>query len=524
MRYIHLAQQFESISRQFAEKPAIVFCDSTVCTYGDLNRKANRAARYLRGKGVQSGDVICLSSEKRLLTFVFMIAALKLGAPYCIIDPESPINRILGILETACPSVIVANTTLTMVLRSDVAESRCVLIDQDDEGLERSLAECNPENFAESRGVHGYTPAYIMYTSGSTGRPKGATVSHASVLNLVEWGRNTFDLSAEDRFTNVNPLYFDNSVFDFYSALFIGATLCPFTEEVVREPTTLVRQIDELKCTNWFSTPSLLIYLTALKVLNSDNLLSVRRFIFGGEGYPKSRLQRLYNLYSPRSQFYNVYGPTECTCICSAYRISDADFGDVTKPPLTGGLVPLGEIADNFSSLILDENRQPVPDDTSGELWLGGPQVALGYQNDSQSTQEAFLQNPLHSLYRDILYRTRDYVTRNSRDGLIYFSGRSDNQIKHMGYRVELEEIESALYQIECVEEAIVVHGEARGLSRLVAIVRVSSQSDESSILSNLARMLPSYMLPSEVQFMNGLPRNANGKLDRRALSRQCFS
>lgn len=518
----NLAQKFEHVCAQFSDRLALKFYGTGECTYAELNELANRISHDLVRGGIQPGDVICIEGEKRQVTFAFMIASIKLGCPYCILDPESPLTRVRAILDIARPKVVTGSLSFLKIIGDSCATTGARLICFDDQytGLLRvEDAHIAPDN---SR-LHGNLPAYIMYTSGSTGRPKGATISNASVMNFIEWGRNTFQLSATDRLTNVNPLFFDNSVFDFYCALFTGATLCPFTQEVVREPAELVRQIDELQCTSWFSTPSMLIYLTTLKVLDEDNFLSLKQFIFGGEGYPKPKLKKLFDLYSSRSRFYNVYGPTECTCICSAYEVTRKDFIARDETESAAALAPLGVIAENFSHYILNENLGQVDADEAGELWLGGPQVALGYYNDEDRTRAAFLQNPLQDSFRDILYRTGDRVYVNQSNGLLYFAGREDNQVKHMGYRIELEEIEGALYQIDDVEEVIVVHGQRRGLSRLIAAVRMSAVSDEKGMLRLLSVMLPGYMLPNEIRFMTELPKNANGKLDRRALAKQCF-
>jgi len=163
-----------------------------------------------------------------------------------------------------------------------------------------------------------------------------------------------------------------------------------------------VRKVDEARCTVWFSVPSLLIYLMTMKALRVDTFRSVRSIVFGGEGYAKSELSKLFNLYGERCALYNVYGPTECTCICSAYRISAHDLDGA-------GLPPLGRIADNFSYLVLDGDA-PVAADQTGELCLMGPQVGLGYYNDSERTQLAFVQNPLGQALPQRMYRTGDLV------------------------------------------------------------------------------------------------------------------
>jgi D-alanine--poly(phosphoribitol) ligase subunit 1 len=370
----------------------------------------------------------------------------------------------------------------------------------DTTSLAAAVGDLDSDNLLETRSVTGSNPAYIMFTSGSTGFPKGAVMTHANVLNLIAWSQKTFSITIDDILTNVNPLYFDNSVFDFYAALFTGAVLVPLSKEETSDPKLLVEKIDEGACTLWFSVPSLLIFLQTMRATDGKHLRSIRRFVFGGEGYPKAKLKQLFDTYTPASEFFNVYGPTECTCICSSYRLTNEDFDDLR------GLPPLGYLADNFDYLITD-----------GELCLLGPNVGRGYYNDPERTAQSFVQNPTHDKFIDIMYRTGDLVKLNPADGKLYIEGRKDNQIKHMGYRIELEEIEAALYCLDYVSEAAVLHTNSNGLSRIVAVV--AGDFDNEQIRRDLKQIVPSYMVPSVFHREKILPKNPNGKVDRRQLA-----
>ena len=306
---------------------------------------------------------------------------------------------------------------------------------------------------------------------------------------------------------------FKNGGLDFYSAVFSGACLVPFDKKTVTNPQILVQTIDELQCSLWFSVPSLLIFLQTMKAFKKENMQFVRRFIFGGEGYPKSKLKKLYDLYSDRAEFFNVYGPTECTCICSVYTISDQDFEDLQ------GFPPLGKLIENFGYLILDENNEKTPDNECGELCLLGPNVGKGYYNDPERTKANFVQNPENNSYDDIMYKTGDLVRYNPEDGKIYVMGRKDNQIKHMGYRIELEEIETAICCLDYVSQAAVLHGNSRGLSKIVAVVSSKADLEESRIRHGLKQIIPDYMIPSAFWVVDDLPKNPNGKVDRRKLA-----
>jgi len=235
--------------------------------------------------------------------------------------------------------------------------------------------------------------------------------------------------------------------------------------------------------------------------------------VFGGEAYPKAKLKLLYDSYSDSADFYNVYGPTECACICSCYRITAEDFADLQ------GLPPLGRIADNFAFLILDEAAKAVSPGKTGELCLLGPNVGMGYYNDTERTAASFVQNPYNERFAQVMYKTGDLVRLDPGDGKLYIQGRQDNQIKHMGYRIELEEIEVALYRLDYVSEAAALHVSRNGLSRIIAVVSTSEALDNDRIRADLKQIIPDYMIPTMVHRVETLPKNPNGKIDRRSLA-----
>jgi D-alanine--poly(phosphoribitol) ligase subunit 1 len=345
-----------------------------------------------------------------------------------------------------------------------------------------------------------------MFTSGSTGAPKGAVISHANLVWFMQWARDRFAITPDDVLTNVNPLYFDNSVFDFYTALFSGATLVPVFHDQARDPRTLVRIVDAAQCTVWFSVPSMLVYLLTTRALSTKDFGAMRKIVFGGEGFPKAKLKQLWDLFGSRADLENVYGPTECTCICSAYTIRERDFSDMQN------LAPLGTLAQNFDCEIIAAD---AADPDFGELFLRGPHVGLGYYNDPARTAAAFVQNPTHSRYIDVGYRTGDLVRRDE-SGRLHFKGRKDYQIKHMGYRIELEEIEAALSSVPGVKEcAVVYHKLGEALGQIVAFVASDAGMTADEVMRHVGSALPDYMVPRRVVFLHALPKNANGKIDR---------
>ncbi len=502
----NLAIRFQEVASKRRDHPAIWLTKDHHLSYSELNQLGNRIARLLLDHGAKKRDVVCLAGEKTANTFATMIASLKIGCTYAILDPDSPVERLRKILSTCRPRFLIAETDFANRLADVTSELNITPIDNlDTESLDDN-------DLPETRFVTGSDPAYIMFTSGSTGFPKGAVMTHANVLSLTDWSEETFSITPADVLTNVNPLYFDNSVFDFYSSLFTGARLVPFSKAEVSDPGLLVAKAAEAACTVWFSVPSLLLFLQTMKAVDGRHLSSIRCFIFGGEGYPKAKLKSLYDAYSPRSELFNVYGPTECTCICSSYKITETDFADLQ------GLPPLGHIAKNFSFLILDDDNAEAPPGEIGELCLLGPNVGKGYYNDPARTAAAFVQNPRHHAFPEIMYKTGDLVRLDPADGKLYICGRKDNQIKHMGYRIELEEIESALHCLAHVTEAVVLHSNTNGRSRIVAVV-AGEEFDSNTMRTDLKQIIPAYMVPSVFYREDVLPKGPNGKVDRRSLA-----
>ena len=503
----NLAIRFQRLAAKSPQATALWFHPDETISYGELNRFANRLARLLSNEGVRAGDVVCISGQKTVTTFATVIACLKLGAPYAVLDPDSPSERLRKILSTCDPRLVIGEAKFL-----DQIESAGFGL-MDSTLIDKSSKDLSQEDLSESLAITGTNPAYIMFTSGSTGFPKGAVMTHANVLNLIGWARETFDITPDDILTNVNLLYFDNSVFDFYAALFSGARLVPFSKNETRDPGRLVDKVDAARCTLWFSVPSLLIFLQTMRATDGKHLGTIRRFVFGGEGYPKAKLKLLYEAYR-NARLFNVYGPTECTCICSAHELVAADFDDLQ------GLPRLGRIAKNFGFLILDEAGNQVSAGETGELCLLGPNVGKGYYNDPERTAASFVQNPLNPHHEEIIYKTGDLARLDEHSDL-YIQGRKDNQIKHMGYRIELEEIEAALNCLAYVSEAAVLHANVNGLSRIIAVVAAGESLDGERVRTDLKQIIPDYMIPAVFHREDMLPKNSNGKVDRRFLAQK---
>lgn len=501
----NLGIAFREVVARFPERIALFYPETNQkVNYADLGRMVDQMTNILWTFGLRHGQVAAFFHDKNLKAFATMLACLRLGVVYTNMDPDSPWERIRKIFENCSPNVII-NAFEKLPFEDELSQAKKIPV------LHLYSINCmnSEEVLPPEELVQGGSPAYIMFTSGSTGMPKGAVMSHANLLWFIQWSRERFGITPNDVLTNVNPIYFDNSVFDFYTAIFSGATLVPLTTAQVKNAQRLVSLVEKGQCTVWFSVPSLLIYLLTIRAIKKNNFINIRKFIFGGEGFPKPKLKMLFDLYGNRAELENVYGPTECTCICSAKTITSNDFDDMQN------LASLGPLAQNFGFeiLSLDEDKPNI-----GELFIRGPQVGLGYYRDPERTAKAFFQNPNHNKYIDIGYRTGDLVELDD-NGWLFFKGRVDFQIKHMGYRIELEEIESALASLQGIEECAVVYlSLGNGLGQIIAFVAMIDYRPTELLLLELSKLVPRYMIPQKIMIQKHLPKNANGKIDRIAL------
>lgn len=451
------------------------------------------------------GHPVALLHDKSAESYAFMLAAIFQGIPYSCVDIKNPPKRLGSIFSTLSNEFVVGPE----VWREEF----------NNKGLNETVKFFSIEEISRgknfeisSRHVSENTVAYIMFTSGSTGNPKGVAISHKNLIRFIDWISGDFQLGPNKRLLNVNPMYFDNSVFDFFGTFFTGATLIPVDSDLLHDFKKLQLTILEKKPTFWFSVPSTLIYLQRMKVLNEKSLESFEYVMFGGEGYHESELKKLDQILSTKCSLVNVYGPTECTCICSA------KFLDRAKLYALKGLPSLGRLLPGFDGKIVGMGGQEMISGEVGELILFGPNVGVGYFNDSQRTESSFI-NAKSETPEERGYKTGDLVRLDPSSGEYYFIGRADNQIKHMGYRIELEEIELALCSCASIVEAAVIYEKkSETAGEIIGFVSSEAEKDLSLIRKQIENILPSYMLPRRFIWKHELPKNSNGKIDRKKL------
>jgi D-alanine--poly(phosphoribitol) ligase subunit 1 len=512
----NLSQRFNIVATKHQNNVAIKSIDGSLTTYSELNALSNKIANYLTSLGVEKNDLVVILNDKTDISYALMIACLKIGAPYTNLDSKSPVERFNRILNI-CQSKFLFYFNDKNSVINDFASNSIELIDYSSDSFINALKSVSDAFPVYGKKIASNTPAYIMFTSGSTGFPKGVVITHQQVFNFINWSKITYQTSTNDIFTNINPMHFDNSVFDFYASIFTGASLIPVHEHLSRNPRKLLDALNTVEPTIWFSVPSMLVYVLNMRALKITDLPTLRIVTFGGEGFPKNHLRVLWNYWGNRVRFVNVYGPTECTCICSSYDVLAADMEK-------DGLLPLGHMAPNFYALTIDKNHMEVPLGEIGELCIGGPNVASGYYGDLEKTEAVFIDNPVIKTRKEKVYLSGDMVKQDLDSKMFLFCGRKDNQIKRMGYRIELEEIENALNTIEFIKESAVVYVDnAIHSSKLIACLK-SDFKDERNITEVLKKYLPSYMLPDLYLYFDNLPKNQNGKIDRLRLKNELSS
>jgi D-alanine--poly(phosphoribitol) ligase subunit 1 len=485
--------------------PALIYGDGdATCSFGELKTLSERCATALSARGVARGDVVALQLPKRRIAYALLLACLRLGAPYVFLDPKNPPHRTTRILSQLQPKILFSE------IETSNPYGEAVILADPDDGTWLADAETVAED-ASCSTILGTDPAYIMFTSGSTGEPKGAAIPHQGVLSLMEWARKMMGSPARERFTGINPLHFDNSVFDIYCGLLNGAALVPIETSEIANPATWVRTIRTAQATVMFAVPTLFLILDQLGLLTPKSLPDIRLFQFGGEGYPIGKLREFHDRFAGSARLINVYGPTETSCICSSVEITTEVLSarDSEFPPL-------GRMHPDFTYAILDGSQNALPRGQSGELWIGGPCVGLGYFANSEETAARFRQDPRQKRYRAIFYRSGDRV-REDELGCLWFQGRVDNQVKIRGHRIELEEIDLAVQSIPDVQRAVAVVLAGTDGGEIAVAYMAPRVVAPQEVLAICKEKLPAYMRPAQVVQFDDLPRNANGKVDRKA-------
>lgn len=496
----NVLQWLDENARSRPDKLAIYDSEAKM-NYSDYRRKSIALARKIieieaAQKGGTKQQPIIVFMENGAKAVVSFMGAAYSGNFYSCIDPKMPEARIQKILEILHPQIVITLKKLQQDFEKLYSDAKFVFYDEVfyDPSFEEIVKERTDQ-------IIDTDLLYVCFTSGSSGTPKGVAAIHRTVINVTDWMTETFDISSEDRFGNQFPFSYAASVFDIYCCIKSRAALFIIDKEMFSQPVKLLEYIKEHDINTIFWVPSALEVVSKLKALRNVDLSgTLKQVLFIGEVMPNKQLN-IWRKYLPDVKYVNVYGSTEI--LIGLYYIVDRDFQD-------DELLPLGFPIPNMDVLVLDENNKPVHGEKIGELCIRGAGLAAGYYGDPDKTKKVFIQNPMNKTTPDIIYRTGDFVRFNSFGELVYLS-RKDFQIKHLGHRIELEEIERAVLSIEEVEKCCCLYDD----TRQCIVLFIDIPLKREYICEQIGKLVPRHMFPGKVMVVDKMPVNANGKIDR---------
>ncbi len=509
------------------ESTALVMND--VClNYAELEETSNQLARQLQAVGCVRGDRVCFLTPKSPAAIISELGILKADCIYAPLDTSSPAPRLAKMVAVCEPRCILAAGPAAQLLHDTLAEAHLESppvigwLDIDPPpafGLEINFSfgdlggfSAGPLNYRNNSA----DTAHILFTSGSTGMPKGVQITHGNALSFIEWAVRYFGTSAEDRISSHPPLHFDLSTFDIYATLSAGAQLHLVPAELNVLPNKIAGFIRRHELTQWFSAPSLLNHMARQDVVTQSDFPTLKRLIWCGEVFPTPAL-RYWMRRIPHATFTNLYGPTEATIASSYYSVPAC-------PPCDDTPIPIGTACDGEELLVLDDELRPSRAGEIGNLFIGGVGLSPGYWRDQPKTDEVFLSRPRGDGSGDRIYKTGD-LAKFGDDGLVYFLGRADSQIKSRGYRIELGETEATLNALGLLQECAVVAVNTNGFEGMAICCAYTPapgvECNPIVLRQALTKALPAYMAPTHWMRFERLPQNGNGKTDRRFLREQ---
>jgi amino acid adenylation domain-containing protein/non-ribosomal peptide synthase protein (TIGR01720 family) len=488
---------FEEQAEQTPDATAVVFRDRNL-TYGELNRRANQVAHYLRARGAGPDGLVGLCLDRSVEMLVGMIGILKTGCAYVPLDPCYPEDRLAAMLKDARVAVVLTEERFRRFFSALGATPICL----DTHWPEISnYAEQNPPSKTTADNL-----AYVIYTSGSTGKPKGVIVTHRGVVRLVK-NVNYANLSADEVFLQFAPISFDASTFEIWGSLLNGARLIVMPPGLtsLAELGAVLRQH---KVTTLWLTAGLFQQMVDAQL---ESLRGLHQLLAGGDVLSVKHVEKVVQELQG-CQLINGYGPTENTTFTCCYRAKSGERFN--------GSVPIGAPISRTEVYILDQRLELVPEGVTGSLYIGGDGLARGYLNDPAQTAERFIPHPFSKALGARLYMTGDQA-RFLHDGVIEFLGRTDNQVKIRGYRIELGEIEAALGRHPGIRQCTALATDSGAVDKsLVAYIipRNETAPDAKELRAFLRTQLPDYMIPAQFVSLTEVRLTPNGKIDRRAL------
>ncbi len=495
---LSIQQLFERQVARTPERIAVTW-EGGQLSYGALNERSNRLARYLRHLGVGPEVFVAICVERSADMIIGILGVLKAGGVFVPFNPDDPVDRLRFLIDDAEPAIIVTKQRHLPRLRHHRGATVC--LDTDWERIARESGENLPCEVRLDNAV------YMIYTSGTTGKPKGVVLLHGGLVSTVAGEAAVCPLVAEDRVLQMTAFTFDVAVDEILPPLTVGACVVLAAPGGEKDPSYLVQVMEREKVTRVHVVSSLLQALLAEEAFRRCRYL--RLVDVGGEAVPTKLQDRFFQ--ESKATLYNFYGPTETTMLATWWKC---------RPGTRSRLVPIGFPLPNKKAYVLDRNLQLVPAGVPGVLYIGGSGLARGYWKRPDLTAERFVPDPFGEELGARMYRTGDLVRRLP-DGALEFLGREDDQVKVRGLRIELGEIESAIAAQPGVKQAAVITYETSPLHKVLTayiVRRTDATLSEGTLRAALAGILPRYMVPTRFVFLDRLPVLPSGKIDRQAL------
>lgn len=497
----------------FKNKNAILESDRSI-TFGQLDELSDVLSDVLKSKNIKR-QPIAVIFENSIEAIIVIFGILKSGNVVVPIDPKSPRGKFEAIVLDCGIKTFLTDTKDSILVSEikDKNELHNLILEENIEiccSFDNKIIESH-KWIEENSPIIDSDLAYILYTSGSTGVPKGVMISHLNIVNYVEDANKIFGFSYNDNLSFLNAIWGDMSLHDIFVSVSVGASLGVFSRNVILKPKEFLNLINKYKLSCLYTGPTILVFLAQLNKLDLINHSDIKTIMWAADVFPVKHLRKWME-ECPNLRYYNCFGPTE--------TVSTSTFHLVTSINSKSS-VSIGKPYPNTRVLILDKDLKQVQSGEEGELYIGGSSVALGYWNNLVKTNEVFIQNPFNNKYRDLYYRTGDLVIFDEKNDL-YFKGRKDNQIKIMGQRVELGEIENAIIEFPVIIECCVVlkrKDQFQGVE-MVAFLAVNEILNEPDLLLFLEKKLPKNMIPNKFKVLSKLPKiEGNMKINRKILN-----
>lgn len=499
-------------ANKYPQKTAIVYEENKV-TYQGLLRWSRQVANQLHKMGFSARNAVCLYLEKSMQEIAAMFGVLFCNGFYIPLDTvASPVRRCLTIIEKSASDYIITDKKNYEILLANTdlewqKEKKILVLDEKimttplEDGQEVSLRQGISQDLA-----------YILYTSGSTGEPKGAMLTHRNATAFINWCLHYFKPDEKEQFISITPFHFDLSIFDIYVSIASGGCLYIPSRQEEENPLQIINILRREKVTYLYSVPSLWIAFVKYGKIEKGTFPSLKKVLFAGESFPLKYLKKGMELV-PQAEFYNLYGLIE-TNVFTFYKVEKKDLGQDMP-------IPIGYVCEDSEAVIIKDNREVTEVLEEGELCVRGSTVMKGYYREKELTAKSFMISPIPHHHGELLYKTGDIVMRNEK-GAFVLIGRNDFIVKKNGYRIGLPEIEAAIYTFPFVQEAAVIAFK-QGEEVMICAGIQKTKENQIKILEfkqKLRDRIPKYMIPDFIAFLQELPHNQNGKIDRQKLKK----